>query len=419
MTIHIILSVTIITLGFINLFRMTWFLIGADVYEIRRHLASKHSKKTKYIPFVSVVIPAYNEERSNHRSLESLIKQTYNHKKYEIIVINDGSNDNTSSIVQTYIDRNPKTDIHLVEQPNSGKANALNNGMKNYAKGEIVVCLDADSAFAPDAIKNAVKYFEDTKVVALPSNVKILPGSGFLNLVQQFEFLISYQMKRAQTVCNIEYIVGGVGSFFRKKILEKINYYDTDTITEDIDMTMKILQLGNKDHRIVYGADVIAYTESVHTVHELIKQRFRWKWGRCQTFFKNKNMFFKRDIATNPLLTWFYLPYAIVSDILFIIEPIMIGYILYMSASFGDPTTIISALLVITTYISFSIWGETSLSFIDKVQFTMLTPAMYVLFYIMTYIEYIALMKTLIKLPSLKSSVEKKECHWTHVERAK
>lgn len=395
---------------------MTALLVGSNYYEIVMHYRSK-KRASKIKPFYSVVIPAYNEGVSVHRSLSSLVEQDYPKSLYEVIVVNDGSKDETAQRVSEFIAKNFGTTIKLVNQENSGKANALNNGICNYARGELIMCLDADSSLHPQALSNSVKYFEDTRVMGLSANVKILPGDGLLNLTQQFEYLVCYQMKRAQAIFNAEYIIGGVGSSFRKSFLEKIHYYDINTITEDIDLTLKILKQGNKKHRVMYGSDVIAYTESVHNLNDLIAQRFRWKWGRCQTFLKNKDLFFNKDKRFGKLLTFFSLPFAVYGDIAFLLEPILIGYVLYLIISYQDLTTLLSAMLLLISYIIFNIVSENTITTRQKILFTFLAPTMYVLFYILAYVEYIALIKAVIRLPRLRQSIESRECHWEHVQR--
>jgi len=412
----IFISILILLFAMINLLRMTALLVGSNFYEIIMHLRSKKRISQKN-PFYSVIIPAYNEGVSINRSLTSLVAQDYSKSLYEVIVVNDGSKDDTQAKILEFIADNPRTTIKLVNQENGGKANALNNGIQNHAQGTLIMCLDADSALHPQALSNAVKYFEDPRVMGLSANVKILPGDGLLNLTQQFEYLVCYQMKRAQAIYNTEYIIGGVGSSFRKSFLEKVNYYDTDTITEDIDLTLKILQQGNKVNRVMYGSDVIAYTESVHSLKDLITQRFRWKWGRCQTFLKNKSLFFNKDKRFSKLLTFFSLPFAVYGDIAFFLEPLLVGYVMFLVISYRDITTLLSAMLILITYIVFNVFSENSITFKQKAVFTLIAPTMYVLFYILAYAEYLALIKSIIKLPHLSKSIESRECHWEHVQR--
>ncbi len=409
----------IVILGLLNVFRMAFFMIGSDVYTVKRALRNRRKKRITFgLPTISVIIPAHNEENTIIRTIESVLNAKYPSELLEIVVMDDGSTDLTYRIVERYrllVDGHFK----LVRQENAGKAHALNNGMRHHATGELMMCLDADSSLDPDALINAARYFVDPRVVALSANVKIRPSGTLFNLIQVFEYLVCYQMKRAQTVFNIEYIIGGIGSTFRRSALIEVGFYDTDTITEDIDLTMKLLRLGGKDHRVIYGSDVIAYTESVLDLVGLIRQRFRWKYGRAQTFIKNHSLFFATERKHSRVLTWFYLPYALFSDLAFFFEPFMVSYILYIVVVYGDWVTLASAFLVVGGYLSLNILAEDTIPLRQKFVLAMIAPFMYFFFYLLSYVEYLALIKTYMKFWEIPASIRAKQCGWTHVERAK
>lgn len=409
------LAMLLVFFGVVNLIRITAFLIGSDIYSLKRHLNKR--KDLAFFPLVSVIIPAYHEENSIVSAVKSVIESNYPQNRIEVIVINDGSKDKTETVLRNYLNSKGISNILIVNQINSGKANALNNGMRNYSKGEVLMCLDADSYLDPDAIKNSVYYFEDPNVMALASNVKVAKAGGILNFIQQYEYLLSYQMKRAQTLFNIEYIIGGIGSMFRRSYLKEINFYDEDTVTEDIDLTMKILRAGNKKVRVVYGADVISYTQGVLNIRDLIKQRYRWKWGRYQTFLKNKYIFFTTKKTFTKSLTWFYLPFALFCDLAFLFEPLILSYIIYLVIFYKDFITLISTVSVISFYILMNILSEDTISYKDKLKMLPFIPFMYFLFYMLSYIEYAALIKSLINLPRLKESIHKGKTAWEPVTR--
>ncbi len=408
----------IVIFGVINLIRMGLFLIGSDLYDLKNSIKRKKDKVKAPLPFFTVVIPAYNEQGSIIRSIKSVLDNDYPKNKLRIVVVDDGSTDNSKKVLKSFKKDHKVENLFLIFQKNQGKAMALNNAIKKYAQGELVMCLDGDSTINPDALKNAAWYFNDKKVVAVASNVRIMPTGTLLNLIQRFEYIVCYQMKRAQSLFNIEYIIGGIGSTFRLSFISKVGYYDGDTITEDIDLTMKILQHGNRENRVIYGSDVIANTESVLSIKDLMKQRFRWKWGRSQTFYKNRNLFFNSDRRFSKPLTWLYLPYALYSDIAFFLEPLIIGYIFYIVIAFGDIITLLSAVAVVSLYTSLNVLLENTLSRKERLMLLPFVPSMYIFFYILSYVEYYALIKMLVGLPKLKSSIAKRICSWTHVERS-
>jgi len=414
-----ILVTYVIAMSIINLIRMTLYLIGSDVYAIKRLKAEKTYRRKYYRPTVSLVVPAHNEASIIEKTLEYLSRLDYPKSKLQIIIANDGSTDGTSKIVQKFIKaRKDEINMTLFGQRNGGKANVLNNAIRRKATGTLVMCLDADSLIAPDAIKKAVEYFRDKRIVGIASNVNILDNGTILGLAQRFEYLISYHMKKAQTVYNIEYIIGGIGSMFRRKMLEKVEYYDTNTMTEDIDLTMKIIAQGNKQHRIAYASDCITYTEAVPSLKSLIAQRFRWKYGRMQTFYKNYKLFFARDSVYSKGLTWLMLPYSLLLEVLFIIEPLIVTLIIFTSIYYHSPTTILVALTVISTYILINVWSSAHLSIKDKLRLSFFAPSMYIVMYLMSLVEYIALVQAIVKLPNLANSISGKRTTWTSPERS-
>jgi len=410
------LGLLVVFFGFINLIRMSAFLVGSDLYNLLHHIKKRRMDKSSR-PTVSVVIPAYNEEANIIQCVQSVFNNNYPRELFEIIVIDDGSTDSTVQLLKEFKKKNTKAKVQFVSQKSAGKAHALNLGMKKYAKGELVMCLDSDSQLHPEAIKRAVSYFEDPKVMALASNVKIQQTKGILNLIQLFEYLICHQMKRAQTIFNIEYIIGGIGSTFRKSYLEYIDYYDSNTVTEDIDITMKILKNGNRNVKILFAHDVISYTQSVLTIPDLVRQRFRWKWGRYQTFLKNKHMFFSLNTNFSFALSWIYLPYALFSDIAFFLEPLLVLYIVSVSILYQDFFTLISAFSILTFYTTMNIVAEDTIEVKTKIKLILLAPVMYFFFYILSYVEYIALIKSLLQAHTLKNSLGVNTYNWKPVKR--
>ena len=321
------------------------------------------------------------------------------------------------TVVKNYIKKNKLTRVSVITQTNSGKANALNHAIKSYVRSKLVMCLDADSRLEKGALLNTARHFADPKVATMSANVRIIERPGLLNWIQRYEYLVCYQMKRAESLINCQYIVGGIGSAFRRSVLKKVGYYDVNTVTEDIDLTMKILRLGNKKYKAVYGSDVIAFTEAVLDIKGLITQRFRWKWGGCQTFLKQAKMFFSPKKKYTKSLTWFYLPFAIYGDIAYLLEPIFLTYILAVSIYYQDIVTILSAWAVVTTYLSLNVFAEDTIDWKKKIKLALGLPFLYVLFYVLSFVEYVALIKSLLKINTLKQSLKEDKCHWTHVDR--
>lgn len=405
----------IAALSLLNFVRVLTLLIGADLYDIKQIMRKHKAKRSEYKPLITVVIPAYNEEMGVIRTLNSVMANTYS--RVQIVVVDDGSKDKTLSMLRNF-QRQHKGKFTVVHQANAGKAAAINRAVQFWAKGSLVMVVDADSLLAPDAIANMVAHFRDRKVIAAASNVKIIPTRDLLGVAQRLEYLISYRMKRSLTTLNMEYIVGGVGSTFRKSALLKTGLYDTDTMTEDIDLTVKLIRhYGNKSYRVHYAADSIAYTEHVLTFKSLVKQRFRWKYGRFQTLLKNQELFFNNSRKYDKRLTWYQLPYALVGEFVLLLEPILVGYILFVAVRYTDVTSLISVYIIVTGFVFLMLTGEDSESTRSKVVLSSALPLAYVLMYILTAVEFAALVSSIRQSRQLF----RREMHsssWEHVERS-
>jgi len=232
-----------------------------------------------YQPSVSVVIAAYNEEKVVARTIEAVLANHY--PALEIIVVDDGSKDDTSAAVT----RMGAPSVRLVRQDNAGKAAALNNGI-SLASGEIIIALDADTIFKADTIEKLVRRFGDPLVGAVAGNVKVGNRINPLTFWQAIEYITSQNLdRRAYSILNsVSVVPGAVGAWRRTAILQA-GGYTTDTMAEDMDLTWRIRRIG---WRIETESDAIGYTEAPDSFVGLYKQRFRWAFGTLQCLWKHR-----------------------------------------------------------------------------------------------------------------------------------
>lgn len=235
-------------------------------------------------PSMSVLIPAYNEENVIHLTIESLLIAEY--PKKEIIVIDDGSTDRTLEIAKRYQDK-----IKVVHKENGSKASALNFGLL-FAKGEIIVIVDADTIVGRQSLKSIAKGLSDDNVAAVAGNIKIRNKVNWLTKCQALEYLSGIQiMRRALDYFGAITIVPGALGIFRKKDLEEAGSYHKDTLVEDFDATMKVLKSG----LVVQGSsEAVAYTQAPQTFRDFYRQRKRWYRGNLQVLNRHS------DALTNP-----------------------------------------------------------------------------------------------------------------------
>lgn len=236
-------------------------------------------------PTVSVIVPAYNEEKVIARTIEALLEVDYPSK--EIIVVDDGSTDRTLEIASRY----KKVGVKVCHKENGGKYSALNYGLK-FARGEIIVVVDADTIVGKYSLKELVKNFSDPTVAAVAGNIKVLNRVNWLTRCQALEYITSINVfRRALDVFSSVTVVPGALGAFRRSTLDSVGLYDRDTITEDFDVTVKVLKAGSTVQASSYA---VAYTEAPLTLKDLYRQRMRWYRGNFQTILKH------RDAFTNP-----------------------------------------------------------------------------------------------------------------------
>jgi cellulose synthase/poly-beta-1,6-N-acetylglucosamine synthase-like glycosyltransferase len=388
--------------GLINTVHLGLFIGGANLYDIwqyRRQAKAKARTPEEndcLLPEVTVVVPAFNEELVIERCLDSIWNTNY--PRLKAIVHNDMSTDTTVRLVNAYKKRHPQFDLRLVNRrQRAGKAGGVNYCIKRYVRSDLVMTLDADCVIRPDAIENAVHYFmESPDIVGVAANVRILDKRSVLGVLQQFEHLIGYRSKKFYTMANCEFIVGGVASTYRREILQRVGYYGTDTQTEDIGLSMKIVALGNRAHRIVYASDVVAMAEGAHSFRALLKQRYRWKMGSLQNLLLHMRLIGNVDKAYSRSLTFYRMPMAIIGELILLLQPIVIGYVLYLSIIYHTLGFFLGAYLTITVYVLIAIWPDEHLNQRKKVSKSLYAPLLYFSFYIMDAVQVIAIVRCLL-----------------------
>src|SRR5262249_53578593 len=196
----------------------------------------------EFLPAVSVIVPAYNEEKVICQTIHSLLNSDY--ANYTIMVVDDGSRDDTAQRVRESFGHDPR--VCLLIKENGGKAQALNYGI-DQTQTEVIVTLDADTVFRRDTISKLVRHFADPQVGAVAGNAKVGNRINLLTNWQALEYITSQNMdRRAFTVLNcISVVPGAVGAWRRALVLQAGGFAE-ETLAEDADLTLAILRLGAK-----------------------------------------------------------------------------------------------------------------------------------------------------------------------------
>ena len=267
-----------------------------------------------YAPFVSIIVPAYNEELVIKNTIDSLLASNYDN--YEIIVVDDGSADKTAEIVRGSFSDNQR--VKLIPAAAGGKAAALNVGLR-YATGEIVIALDADTLFAQQTVGALAHRFSDQKLGAVAGNAKVGNRINIVTRWQALEYITSQNMdRRAFASLNCITVVPGAVGAWRRDLIEQAGGFQSDTLAEDQDLTLRIRRLG---HDIGYEEEAIAWTEAPDDLRTLARQRFRWAFGTLQCMRKHVDALFRPRYGA---LGFIALPNVWIFQILFpLVSPVM------------------------------------------------------------------------------------------------
>jgi biofilm PGA synthesis N-glycosyltransferase PgaC len=260
---------------------------------------------------VSVVLAAYNEEKVILRTLSELRRSDYPQTRFEVIAVNDGSKDETLSILEKYATEWPQ--LLVVDQENSGKSSAMNNGVNHASsKSTVIVTMDADTLFRRNTIRMLARHFLRTqpgvRVGAVAGHVKVGNRCNILTAWQSLEYISGICVTRmAERVLHAISIVPGACSAWNRKAFEEIGGFCDDTMAEDCDATLALQRRG---YMILQENNAIADTEAPETIRALAKQRKRWTYGNIQALWKHRSMLFRPRYGVLGLVA---LPYAALS----------------------------------------------------------------------------------------------------------
>ncbi len=238
-------------------------------------------------PFVSIFIPAHNEEATIEMTVRSICESQYHvdgEPQYEVIVINDGSTDSTGEILSNLKHEIPQLKIVTRKPPVSGKGKGfvLNDAL-TLSNGEIIGVFDADTKICPDFIEKIVAYVADPEIDGVQSRVKMYnKDENYLARMQHVEFASFGNTLRAKDNLGRTGFLGGNGQFVKKQSIIDSGKWDGFAVTEDLNLAVKIMLEGGK---IRYCGEIAIYQEAVTEWKPFLRQRVRWAIGNFETFF--------------------------------------------------------------------------------------------------------------------------------------
>ncbi len=283
----IIIWITYLISLYFSIFLVLIFLDKKSLFR-----EEKSSSVLSTYPVVSILIPAYNEEKTILKTLESVHHLEYPLEKLDIMVIDDGSTDKTKSIIKDYI--KDKSHFKLRSHPNCGKAASLNKGLA-VARGEFFSCLDADSFVDPWTIKKMLAFYyaqNDPALAIITPAMKVYNPTTVLEKIQWLEYIVIIFVARLSSHLDSLYVAPGPFSLYRTKIINELGGFDEMTLTEDQEIAYRVQK---HQYKIKQCFDGYVYTTAPQKIGSFYRQRRRWYLGSLSCLYKYKKMVANRQ----------------------------------------------------------------------------------------------------------------------------
>jgi cellulose synthase/poly-beta-1,6-N-acetylglucosamine synthase-like glycosyltransferase len=298
---HTIIYILLFISLYFEVFMLVTYLENRG--DLKKEVFASHKNPTRY-PSVSIIVPCWNEESTLSKTVHSLLNLNYPKDKLDILIIDDGSTDNTFSVAKTF---EQYQNVRVFKKENGGKHTALNFGL-THSTSEFVGCLDADSYVEKDALKNIVLVFEsDVDLMAVTPSVKIFEPKSIIQLIQSVEYIWAIFLRKMLSYMGAIYVTPGPFSIFKREVFAQVGPYREAHKTEDMEMAMRMqknkMKIGNAHNATIY-------TSAPDSLKKLYKQRLRWTYGFIKNASDYRFMFFKKEYGNLGLLV---LPLAILS----------------------------------------------------------------------------------------------------------
>jgi putative glycosyltransferase (exosortase G-associated) len=287
-------GVWVIVPVFIDGFTTLVNLVGVLVIQIQRFF--QKSKNLEFFPFITIIVPVYNSASTIEACIDSLLKQEYPANRVEILLIDNGSTDNSYDIFsRIQYEKNANLRWHAII--NQGKSWALNAGI-HMAQGEYILNVDSDVVLRPDAVRQIIAAMEaHPEFGAVTGAIEVLPpdedAPALIRVIAEcefFEYLTAFNVGRAQqTLLQNLYTLSGAFTAFRREVLLSTYLYNQDTITEDTDLTFEIYER-IRERQIGCVTAAVAYVHPIESLSALYAQRVRWQRGQLEVSARHEQL---------------------------------------------------------------------------------------------------------------------------------
>jgi cellulose synthase/poly-beta-1,6-N-acetylglucosamine synthase-like glycosyltransferase len=324
-------------------------LVSISRYMQRHDYENVPKAYSEFQPPISILVPAYNEEATIKTAIHSLLQLDYS--EFEIVVINDGSKDNTLDVLIKEFNMEPfpeacrirlksapirtvylsasNSNLRVIDKRNGGKADALNAGI-NSSRYPLFCSLDADSVLQRDSLQRVVAPFlEDPHTIAAGGTVRVANGcsvkdgflvhtglpSNLLALFQIMEYIRAFLFGRlGWSTINALLVISGTFGLFNKELVVRAGGYRTDTVGEDMELVVKLhsmMKLNNRPYRITFVPDPICWTEVPQDLKTLKNQRVRWQRGLSESLAMNIKLLFNPRAG---VVGWIAFPFMVLFE---------------------------------------------------------------------------------------------------------
>lgn len=290
--------------SFLSLYVQVFFLVTFFMEQKKEQASTAAVLQPQDYPSVTVIVPCYNEEKTLSGTMESLFELNYPQEKLFITVVDDGSIDDTRSVMNQYAHL---PNVSLIFQHNQGKHTALNSALKKIHT-DFVGCLDADSRVDSDALAHIMSVFlADNDIMAVTPTMRVRNPDSFIQKAQRAEYDIGTFQKLLLGWLNGIHVTPGPFSIFRKKVFDDLGPYRKAYNTEDQEIALRMQANG---YRIAHAKDAVVYTNVPRTPKKLYIQRKRWTYGFLKNTIDYRRMLFNKKYGTAGIFT---MPAAVIS----------------------------------------------------------------------------------------------------------
>ena len=297
-----ILSGIIYVFTFLSLYVQVFFLL--TFFENKRKiLVRKAPIELKEYPDVTIIVPCYNESKTIGGTIKSLLSLDYPKENLHLIVVDDGSKDNTWEVIQEFT---KYPNVKVFHKENGGKYTALNFALERL-ETPFVGCLDSDSFVDSQALKRIMTYFEDKETMAVAPSIIVDKPKNIIQGAQKAEYDMAVYNKKMLAFLGGIHVTPGPFSIFRKKVFDELGPYRHDHNTEDQEIALRMQE---HHYKIEHCPDAYVYTVAPNTVKKLYRQRQRWIYGFLRNAMDYKRLLFKKEFGT---IAFFTIPSGLVS----------------------------------------------------------------------------------------------------------